>query len=196
MQNVFFFRWLTTTDTAPNWDIQSVVHDAVCSGAQEYLHHVNELNDSESGSSEDKLQNIIKITQLIRSDLQRGIEYYDKIFQEKLHFPFTETCYKYYEEKLVENFQPTIEGICKNLKRITLPEDRFERLPEHEEVNMGTTLFEVYLVLKRFAVLGSGLSPEGVEYQIAQFHQWFIGGVAHWLDISVYKALIRFVSNR
>lgn len=58
------------------------VHDAVCSGAQEYLHHVNELNDGDHGSNEDKLQNIIKITQLIRSDLQRGIEYYDKIFQE------------------------------------------------------------------------------------------------------------------
>lgn len=57
------------------------VHDAVCSGAQEFLHHVNESND-ERGSNEDKLQNIIKITQLIRSDLQRGIEYYDKVFQE------------------------------------------------------------------------------------------------------------------
>lgn len=91
---------------------------------------------------------------------------------------------------MAESFQPVIEGVCKSLKRITLPEDRFQRLPEHEEVNMGTTLFEVYLVLKRFSILGADLSPDS-EFKISQFHQWFVGGVAHWLDISVYKALIR-----
>lgn len=58
---------------------------------------------------------------------------------------------------------------------------------------MGTTLFEVYLVLKRFALLGSGLTQEVVEFKICEFHQWFTGGVTHWLDISVYKALIRYV---
>lgn len=109
----------------------------------------------------------------------------------KLHFPYSETCYKYYEENLADSFQPIIEGSCKNLKRITLPENRFQRLPEHEEVNMGTTLFEVYLVLKRFVVLGDSLSAEHVDFKIAQFHQWFTDGVSHWLDISVYKALIR-----
>lgn len=96
---------------------------------------------------------------------------------------------------MAESFQPTIEGICKGLKRITLPEDRFERLPEHEEVNMGTTLFEVYLVLKRFAVLGAELSAENNNFKLNEFHEWFIGGVTHWLDISVYKALIRYDSK-
>lgn len=110
----------------------------------------------------------------------------------KLHFPYSTTCYKFYEEKLVDNFQPIIEGICKSLKRITLPEDRFQRLPEHEEVNMGTTLFEVYLVLKRFELLGSGLSCENTDFKLNNFHEWFTGGVTHWLDISVYKALIRY----
>lgn len=66
----------------PNSDVIGAVRDAVFSGAQEYLHHVNEMNDSEHGSNEEKLQNIIKITQLIRSDLQRGMEYFDKVFQE------------------------------------------------------------------------------------------------------------------
>lgn len=82
MMGSIICSWLSTTDNSPNCDIMGAVHDAVCSGAQEYLHHVNELSDGENGNSEDKLQNIIKITQLIRSDLQRGIEYYDKMFQE------------------------------------------------------------------------------------------------------------------
>lgn len=58
---------------------------------------------------------------------------------------------------------------------------------------MGTTLFEVYLVLKRFALLGSALSPETPDFKINHYPEWFTTGVTHWLDISVYKALIRFV---
>ena len=97
----------------------------------------------------------------------------------------------YFEEKLAESFQSIIESICKNLKRITLPDDRFERLPEFEEVNMGTTLFEVYLALKRFAALGPVLSSETTDFKLSNYHEWFTGGVTQWLDISVYKALIR-----
>lgn len=79
---LYFDRWLTRNDDAPNWDIQGAIRDAVNSGTQEYLHHVNELHDGEGGQDDEKLQTIIKVTQLVRSDLQRGIEFYDKIFQE------------------------------------------------------------------------------------------------------------------
>lgn len=72
-----------------------------------------------------------------------------------MHFPYARTCYVYYEEKLSEFIEPIINDVCKNLKRLSLPDDRYQPLPEHEEVNMGTTLFELYLVLKRFSVLGN-----------------------------------------
>lgn len=71
-----------------------------------------------------------------------------------MHFAFSRTCFRYYEEKLAEYIEAVINGICKNLKRIILPEYETEKLPEHEEVNMGTTLFEVYLLLKKFAQSG------------------------------------------
>lgn len=85
----------------------------------------------------------------------------------------------------------TIERACKHLKRISMPEHPGEVLPEDEEVNMGTTLFEVYLVLKRFAGLSAALCPNTTVFRINEFHDWFTSGVAHWLDISLYKALIR-----
>lgn len=62
--------------------MQTIVEEAIRCGAKEYLYHVNGIANSEKGCDEDKLQNVIKITQLIRSDLQRGIEYYDNFFQE------------------------------------------------------------------------------------------------------------------
>lgn len=62
--------------------MRTIVEEAIRCGAKEYLYHVNDIADSVKGSDDDKLQNVIKVTQLIRSDLQRGLEYYDKLFQE------------------------------------------------------------------------------------------------------------------
>lgn len=85
----------------------------------------------------------------------------------------------------------TIENACKRLKRITLPDHESDQLPVHEEVNMGTTLFEVYLILKRFVAFGTALTNDATVFRINDYHEWFTSGVAHWLDIAVYKALKR-----
>lgn len=109
----------------------------------------------------------------------------------KLNIQYSAVCYVFYEAELAEHFETTITTVCKNLKRIQLPEHSGEKLPEQGELNMGTALFEVYLVLKPFAQLGGTLCPEHNEFQITKFHDWFTNGVTHWLDISVYKALKR-----
>ncbi|PSN30834.1 Protein unc-13 4B [Blattella germanica] len=57
---------------------------------------------------------------------------------------------------------------------------------------MGTTLFELYLVVQRLAVLALGVCPEEPNsFEIQNFHVWFQPGVAQWLDIALYKALQR-----
>lgn len=35
------------------------------------------------------------------------------------------------------------------------------------------------------------MCPVTTEFKINQYHNWFAAGVTHWLDISVYKALVR-----
>lgn len=63
---------------------------------------------------------------------------------------------------------------------------------ETDPLSEGTSLFELYLAVQRFATLGSGLcSTEYDSFHIKNFHQWFHRGVATWLDIAVYKALQR-----
>lgn len=44
--------------------------------------------------------------------------------------------------------------VCSNIKMLDVPDDQFEYLPNIDNVNMGTTLFEAYLVLKRYNNLG------------------------------------------
>lgn len=85
----------------------------------------------------------------------------------------------------------SIERACKRLKRISMPDNPGEQFAENDEVNMGTTLFELYLYLKRFVDFGTDLCPDTTVFRINEYHNWFTSGVAHWLDISVYKAMKR-----
>lgn len=63
-------------------DIRTVTEEAIRSGAQDYLFQINEIRDVHQENDEENLQNIIKITQLVRADLQRGVEFYDRLFSE------------------------------------------------------------------------------------------------------------------
>lgn len=63
-------------------DVDRVVEEAIRSGAQDYLFQVNEIRDVHQENDEENLQNVVKVTQLVRADLQRGLEFYDKLFKE------------------------------------------------------------------------------------------------------------------
>uniref|UniRef100_A0A182PAH8 Uncharacterized protein n=1 Tax=Anopheles epiroticus TaxID=199890 RepID=A0A182PAH8_9DIPT len=194
---VQIYGWIRRlNDSEPNWDIREALASAVVSGAEDWFGGIKEEHFLQSGTDEDRLQNLIQIIQLVRSDIQKAVEYYDKTFQEIMHFPYTKELYITYELKLAELIKPTVEDICRKLKRIDLPETTSHRggdsgFIEYEDINMGTTLFELYLVLKRFCTLGTALSPGESNFAIDEYHRWFTTGVTHWLDIAVYKALTR-----
>lgn len=79
------YGWLKRDDT-PSWDIHGTLQEAVFSGAQDWYGHISKLSNESSQTDEDKLLQIIKLIQLVRSDLQRGIEYYEAAFQEYVCF--------------------------------------------------------------------------------------------------------------
>lgn len=35
------------------------------------------------------------------------------------------------------------------------------------------------------------MSQTAVEYKIQNYYQWFVTSVSHWLDIALYKAIVR-----
>lgn len=77
------YGWLNKTNVnIKTIDIYGVVEEAIRSGAQDYLFQINEIRDVHQENDEENLQNIIKVTQLVRADLQRGLEFYDKMFKE------------------------------------------------------------------------------------------------------------------
>lgn len=76
------YGWLSNRNDEPNCDIQSVLHEAVTQGASDWFNHIIENNVRNDENDEGKLQYLIKIIQLVRTDLQKAIEFYDKMFQE------------------------------------------------------------------------------------------------------------------
>lgn len=71
-----------------------------------------------------------------------------------MQFKLSSVLFKFYDSKLSDLIQPIVTQICGQIKRIHVPDDQFEPLPDLSATNMGTTLFELYLILKRFLTLG------------------------------------------
>ncbi|KAM7362908.1 C2 and C2B_Munc13-like domain-containing protein staccato isoform 2-T2 [Cochliomyia hominivorax] len=176
----------------PDCSINDVIVDAIHCGTKEWLQHIIEGNRPKNNeqSDDENLQFAIKLIQMVRSDLERAKEYFDKHFFHKIRLSLSVVLFKFYEEKVAEIVKTIVTEVCSSIKRLDVPDDHLEELPDIDEINMGTTLFELYLVLQRFLALGKALLPND-ELEIEHFHAWFMPGVAHWLAISVIKALKR-----
>ncbi|XP_017124116.1 protein unc-13 homolog 4B isoform X2 [Drosophila elegans] len=185
------YGWIHTNDTGESCNIDTAIEDAINTGTKEWLEHIVEgSRQSKNNETDDeKLQYVIKLIQMVRSDLQRAMEFFDKIFYHKIQLNYSAILYLFYDSKLAEICKSIIIEVCNNIKRLDVPDDQFEYLPNLENVNMGTTLFEVYLILKRYVTMGESLCSESLE--LANFYPWFERGVTHWLDISIIKALSR-----
>ncbi|KAK0167889.1 hypothetical protein PV327_001744 [Microctonus hyperodae] len=108
------------------------------------------------------------------------------MFIKKINFPYARTLYIMYEKRITDMCMIIIEDVCLRLKRIEVDSN------DEVELTLGTTLFELYLTLQRYATLGSIFCMDGIsDMKIQNYHEWFRAGVAHWLDIAVYKALKR-----
>ncbi|XP_043520285.1 protein unc-13 homolog 4B isoform X2 [Frieseomelitta varia] len=178
------YSWFLDPDEAPS--VLQALEYTVEQGGVEWFEHILNNNFPESESDEDALKHHIKVIQLIRADLQNAIDNYDKLFIKRINLPYARCLYMTYEKRISDMCMIITEDICGRLKRIEIEN-------ADVELNLGTTLFELYLALQRYAILGQVLCAEGQleGMKVQSYHEWFRAGVAHWLDIAVYKALKR-----
>ncbi|XP_049872647.1 protein unc-13 homolog 4B isoform X2 [Pectinophora gossypiella] len=202
------YGWLRSKDDGSRLTIHEVLNQAVVQGASDWFVHILDNNEVKDDTEEARLQHLIRVIQLVRSDLQRAIEYYDRVFIEVMAFPYSKILYGIYENKIASLVEPQVIEVCKGLKRLQFNEGSSNTVllaggvngetglgtpkVENEPLAMGTTLFELYLTLQRFLTLGQGLNEtDWNSYAISKFHSWFFDGVAQWLDIAAFKALTR-----
>ncbi|XP_059472886.1 protein unc-13 homolog 4B isoform X2 [Neocloeon triangulifer] len=186
------YAWLSPSD-GPNCDIRKSIQDAVRQGAKEWYGHIVETNNDEDKKSDDQdiqLSYYIKILTCLYSDILRAIEHHDKIYSDVVQFEYSRTVYEIYDDRVYELVQPVVQDTCMSLKPLKFNEDPAQGIYDNDSITMGTSLFELYIGLQRFVVLGQGLYPNK-EFKCTKFHTWFHKGVAQWLDIALYKALKR-----
>ncbi|KAK9497100.1 hypothetical protein O3M35_004477 [Rhynocoris fuscipes] len=186
------FGWLQTTEQSN--DIVFNLKLAIKQSALEWFEQILENNKSNDISNDSKLKYAVKILQLIRGDLQKAIELFDKIFFTTNKIQYAMELYKIYDSKICELTKPLVTEICAALKPIkfkgNIPD--IDNINSDDNLTVGTSLFELYLSLQRLLVLGEGMFPTDIEsFQISKYHNWFHLGVAHWLDIAMYKAMQR-----
>lgn len=100
--------------------------------------------------------------------------------------------YKVYDERVKALVQPVVNDICnKRIERLDMLDTPDMKHNRFEDINMLTTLFELYLLLNRFVVLGKALCPNKTDFKMSDCHSWFQNGVAYWLEVSLFKARTR-----
>lgn len=76
-----YYGWLKKSEEI-SWDIREAMNQAVTKGADEFFDSIVDNDELISDDNDIRLQQLIKVIQMVRSDLQRAIEHHDKIFQE------------------------------------------------------------------------------------------------------------------
>ncbi|XP_076293946.1 C2 and C2B_Munc13-like domain-containing protein staccato isoform X2 [Lasioglossum baleicum] len=178
------YPWFPDPDERPG--VLEALEYTVEQGGIEWFEHILNNNSPENESDEAALKYHIKVIQIVRADLQSAIDNYDKMFIKRINFPYARTLYMMYEKRISDMCMVITEDICGRMKRIEISNSDVE-------LSLGTTLFELYLTLQRYAMLGQVLCAEGQleDMKVQSYYEWFRAGVAHWLDIAVYKALTR-----
>ncbi|KAL7300180.1 hypothetical protein TKK_0007025 [Trichogramma kaykai] len=159
---------------------------AVIRGGAEWFEYIVSNNNMESDTDEEAIKYHIKIIQLIKIDLTRASEIYEKLFIKTIDFPYTKVLYRTYEKRISDLCMVIVEDICGRLKRIEI------ETSENPELSLGTSLFELYLAIQRFAEFGEKVCPDEIEQmKVRNYYDWFASGVSHWLEMAVFKAIKR-----
>ncbi|XP_052891701.1 protein unc-13 homolog 4B-like [Anopheles moucheti] len=147
-----------------------------------------------SQSNEEKLRSLIKFVQLLQSDLLRAKTYYDGVFKSVMDIDYSREICIQHEARIVSHLRPIVQTICNGFKKITLRMEQLERRAEMESLDMSSTLFELYLILKLFLQQTDTVVQCAHNPYIVEFHQWFRGGIVYYLDVFAIKTISRVVT--
>uniref|UniRef100_A0A182JNS5 C2 domain-containing protein n=1 Tax=Anopheles christyi TaxID=43041 RepID=A0A182JNS5_9DIPT len=147
-----------------------------------------------SQSNEEKLRSLIKFVQLLQSDLLRAKTYYDQVFKSIMDIDYSREICIQHEARIVSHLRPIVQTICNGFKKITLRMEQLERRAEMESLDMSSTLFELYLILKLFLQQTDTVVQCAHNPYIVEFHQWFRGGIVYYLDVFAIKTISRVVT--
>ncbi|XP_053688553.1 protein unc-13 homolog 4B-like [Sabethes cyaneus] len=142
-------------------------------------------------SDEEKLRNAIQLIQLLQGDIMRASTYYNEPFRSIMNISYTRELCKQHEKNVVVHLKPIVEKICKGFRKLTIRIDQYNRVGEMDALDMSTTVFELYIIMKLF-FKETDVEVKGAHNSdIVNYHKWFSGGIAHWCEVFALKTLAR-----
>ncbi|XP_058814032.1 protein unc-13 homolog 4B-like isoform X2 [Topomyia yanbarensis] len=175
----------------PNITIHDITLLAVQKGAKNWFDQTVLNSTKSTFSDEEKLRNAIQLIQLLQNDIMRATTYYNNEFKSIMDIEYTRELCKQHEASIVVHLKPMVEKICKGFKKLTIRLDQYNRVGEMDALDMSTTVFELYIVMKLFLKETDKLLNRAHHSEIVIFHKWFSGGISHWCEVFALKALAR-----
>ena len=152
-------------------DLESRITEAVTKGASDWFSKVSEEKGVEAMCDDDRLENLIRICQTLMSDSKLFETVYHKIFERTWQIPAFNLVYVYYDNNLADLTKPVVDNVTKSLKSINScgvdsikclalkasgevvnrsPKEQNETEAMAPPLSMGTSLFELYILLQQF----------------------------------------------
>ena len=152
-------------------DLESRITEAITMGAADWFSKV--AGGRRQGGpicDDDRLENLIRICQSLMADLKTVLSVYHKIFERTWQIPAFNVVYVYYDNHLADVTKPVVDNVTRTLKSIhtcgasikclalEASGEVVNRSPKEQEeadamaprLSMGTSLFELYLLLQQF----------------------------------------------
>lgn len=176
------------------------MEDALLASVREWFNFVLDRMPTEEKSENGRMKNLTRMTHLLVADIEEGREQYQTMFWEHLNIDYVEIAYREFDQNLTLITKAVIDKACDEMKPILFKEEEKDNVLK-SSLMVGTQLFELYLALQQFYTLGFSVikkynfqEKDGEEKDdFTVFHSWFIRAVAKWLDIALYKAMVRIV---
>ena len=191
----------------PGWnDLAGKIVEMVTMGAADcYSRAVGCRKEGGAICDDDRLENSIRIVQALVADLKTVAAVQQDPFVRIWSVNAFGIVYGYYDGQLAGSIKAVVDSVTRTLKSVHTSEDQIVKWALDEasgetgqqedldeitpRLTMGTALFELYLCLQQFHKLSGGAGLPGAK--LDHFYSWFSTAVSRWLDIALYKALIR-----
>ncbi|XP_064637155.1 BAI1-associated protein 3-like isoform X4 [Lineus longissimus] len=143
-----------------------------------------------------------ELTNIINTDCQKSLLYYDKSFEKIGNVKYFGVLYKQLEKMISDDISAGLEeelgdDVNKEMDGVKLPK-RPPSASDQAELDcpgahqQGTQLFELYLALQEFTKFRENLpASERKSLAVSQHYEWFKPAVERWLPMAKHKLMQR-----
>ena len=139
-------RHLTSITTVGNIDMQ--IQDAITESIERcYRYVVDNLPMDTTRALQ--IKNAANLVQLLTTDLNQGCEVLRGMFKDLISVDYLKLAFDVYEKEVNSVCRELVETTCDKLKPIIYSESSAENDYVNDTMTIGTSLFELYLLLKQ-----------------------------------------------